>query len=354
LDWRELSAALSGGFISLTVLIAALAWRDSRALLQGRLLSFLAASVAALEICTGPTGQFLPEPAWFALRIAGGFNLGLLWLFCLAMLRDDFRIEAREWAVFAVLSCGPLSTMIDWPDGPAFAVISTVSSILPLAAIAHIAWIALSERRGDLVEGRLRARFWLPVILVALALISVASEYIQDPVLATLARSAAAGLPAALAAIVWMLGLDPRRLQFEPVPLELARPDIDPRDQVLLSALLETMDQGLYREPGVMIETLADKLSTPVHRLRVLINQGLGHRNFAAFVNTYRLAHARSALADPGRGRETILAIAFESGFGALQSFNRVFKQAEGETPSEYRAKRLGEAAQNQKRPPNS
>jgi AraC-like DNA-binding protein len=81
--------------------------------------------------------------------------------------------------------------------------------------------------------------------------------------------------------------------------------------------------------------------------LRAVINQGLGHRNFASFVNGYRLAYAKAALADPVRGRETVLAIAYEAGFASLQTFNRVFKETEGDTPSGFREKRLRDAAQN-------
>jgi AraC-like DNA-binding protein len=71
-------------------------------------------------------------------------------------------------------------------------------------------------------------------------------------------------------------------------------------------------------------------------------------------VNSYRLDHARGALADPARGRETVLAIAYESGFSALQTFNRVFKEAEQEAPTRYRERQLREAAQNQKLPLDS
>ena len=62
----------------------------------------------------------------------------------------------------------------------------------------------------------------------------------------------------------------------------------------------------------------------------------------------------KAALADPARGRETVLAIAFESGFGALQSFNRVFRESTGETPTAYRQRCLTIAAQARKTPPIS
>jgi hypothetical protein len=41
-------------------------------------------------------------------------------------------------------------------------------------------------------------------------------------------------------------------------------------------------------------------MGLPEYRLRRLINQGLGHGNFNAFVNHYRIEDAKTTLADPG------------------------------------------------------
>ncbi len=349
-----LTAGLSGGFTALVGLLGLLAFRDARATLAGRLLAGLCASVAALELTTGPIGDSLPAGLWTPLRVIGGFNVSLLWLFCLAVLRDGFRIRRLEQIGLVLFSLGPLATMIDWGATPGSGVRASLIGVAPLLAIGHIAWVALSERGGDLVAGRHRGRVWLVGLLATAALVSVVSENLSDSGTATLVRIALAGIPTLIVSCFWLTALEPKRLLFES-PAATAIPSrVDPRDQSMLVALVETMDAGLYREPGLTIERLAETLRTPAHRLRVVINQGLGHRNFAAFVNGYRLTYAKAALADPARGRETVLAIAYESGFAALQSFNRVFKDAEGETPTGFRDRRLREAAQNQMMPPNS
>ena len=72
-------------------------------------------------------------------------------------------------------------------------------------------------------------------------------------------------------------------------------------------------------------------------RLRRLINGGLGHRNFADFVGAHRIAAARAALADPANARASISALAFDLGYASLGPFNRAFKDATGQTPSEWR-----------------
>jgi len=352
-----LTAGLSGGFIALAVLLGLLAWRDARNELAGRLAAGLCVSLAALEVTTGPIGAAMPTWVWAPMRVAGGFNVALLWLFCLAVLRDGFRLRRSEAIGFVLFSAGPLATIHDWSSTPGAGPLVALIAAAPFLAIGHIMWVAISERGGDLVEGRQNARVWLVAVLATAGLISVASESLGDATSAAVVRLGFASLPALAILGVWLAAIEPGRLRFEsPAAAVIAptQPGVDPRDQALLTALVDAMDAGSYREPGLSIERLAEALKTPTHRLRAVINQGLGHRNFASFVNGYRLAYAKAALADPARGRETVLAIAYESGFAALQTFNRVFKEAEGDTPTSFREKRLREAAQNQKPPPDS
>jgi AraC-like DNA-binding protein len=334
-----------------------LAWRDARKELAGRLAAGMCASLVALEVTTGPMGTALPDWAWTPLRIAGSFNVGLLWLFCLALLRDGFRLRRFELSGLVLFSLGPLATMHDWPSTSGAGPLVAMIAVAPFVAIGHIMWVAISERGGDLVEGRLSARLWLVAILATAGLVSVASESLGDTNAAAVVRLGLASLPTMAIMCLWLMAIPTGRLRFE-VPAAPGRApnetDVDPRDQALLAALVNAMDAGLYREPGLSIERLAETLKTPTHRLRAVINQGLGYRNFAAFVNGYRLTHAKAALADPGRGRETVLAIAFEAGFAALPTFNRVFKDAEGDTPSGYREKHLQQVAQNRKMLPDS
>jgi AraC-like DNA-binding protein len=352
-----LTAGLSGGFIALATLLGLLAWRDVRKDLAGRLMAGLCLSLAALELTTGPLGDALPAWVWTPLRLIGGFNVALLWLFFLAVLRDGFRIRRLELVGFVLFSIGPLAKTFDWDSAEGASTLEALISIAPFLAIAHVMWVAASERGGDLVQGRQSARIWVVVILSAAALASVASESLADPNAAALVRLGLASLPGLAVVSVWLTAIEPGRLRFDPATAAdhpVTPSGVDPRDQALLAGLVSAMDAGLYREPGLTLERVAEVLKTPTHRLRAVINQGLGHRNFAAFLNGHRLAHARTALADPTRGRETVLAIAYESGFAALQTFNRVFKDVEGDTPTGYREKRLREAAQNQISPPNS
>jgi AraC-like DNA-binding protein len=62
---------------------------------------------------------------------------------------------------------------------------------------------------------------------------------------------------------------------------------------------------------------------------------------FSSFVMAERLALAHRRLADPGHSAKAVSAIAYECGFGDLSYFNRSFRAAYGETPSDVRHKGL-------------
>jgi AraC-like DNA-binding protein len=109
-------------------------------------------------------------------------------------------------------------------------------------------------------------------------------------------------------------------------------------DAAQLTALRRLLDfDKVFREPDLSIASLSQKLNIPEHRLRHLINRQLGHRNFSAFVNGYRLAETEAALSDPAQAAVPILTIALDAGFGSIGPFNRAFKAHTGLTPTEYR-----------------
>lgn len=97
----------------------------------------------------------------------------------------------------------------------------------------------------------------------------------------------------------------------------------------------------MWRTEGLTIGTLAQHLKTSEHRLRSVINQNLGYRNFTSFINEHRIAAAKQALADPAKADTQILTIAYDVGFASLGPFNRAFKAATGDSPTEFRRKAL-------------
>jgi AraC-like DNA-binding protein len=117
-----------------------------------------------------------------------------------------------------------------------------------------------------------------------------------------------------------------------PVKIYLSDADANKYHQQLI-ALME-VDQ-IYLNPLLKLDFLADKLSVSEKVISSLLNQHIG-KNFNDFVNEYRVQEARKKLAEPSLRRFTIAAIAFDSGFNSLPTFQRCFKQFTGITPSQY------------------
>ena len=112
----------------------------------------------------------------------------------------------------------------------------------------------------------------------------------------------------------------------------------DAADQKLIDALMRLMaDERIYRQENITIGVLAGRLNIPEYRLRRLINQRLGYRNFNVFLNNHRIEEAKAALADPTQAGVPVITIAMDAGFQSLGPFNRAFKAVTGVTPTEYR-----------------
>jgi AraC-like DNA-binding protein len=101
-------------------------------------------------------------------------------------------------------------------------------------------------------------------------------------------------------------------------------------------ALLQLMsEQGLYKESELSITDLASRLDVHPNYLSQIINQREG-KNFYDFVNGYRVEEFKRVIAIPKNQHLTLLSLAFDCGFNSKSSFNRYFKKATGETPSQY------------------
>jgi AraC-like DNA-binding protein len=109
-------------------------------------------------------------------------------------------------------------------------------------------------------------------------------------------------------------------------------------DQKLIDALTRLMaTDRAYRDEKMTIGMLALRLAVPEYRLRRLINQRLGYRNFNVFLNDHRIREVKAALSDPTQAEVPVITMAMDAGFQSLGPFNRAFKATTGVTPSEYR-----------------
>ena len=101
---------------------------------------------------------------------------------------------------------------------------------------------------------------------------------------------------------------------------------------LLLLGLIEK--EELYLNGKLSLKDVADRLNISNNYLSQIINQKTG-KNFFRFINEYRVEKAKQLLADKA-GKYTILSIAYDCGFNSKSSFNTIFKEHTGKTPSEF------------------
>ena len=125
-------------------------------------------------------------------------------------------------------------------------------------------------------------------------------------------------------------------LEYNKPPVKLYFSDTEANNyRQQLEALMEA--EQLYLNPALKLDSLADKIGISEKLISNLINQHIG-KNFNDFVNEYRVQEAKKKLINPSFRQFTIAAIAFDSGFNSLATFQRCFKQVTGITPSQYQS----------------
>jgi AraC-like DNA-binding protein len=221
------------------------------------------------------------------------------------------------------------------PPVAADAVQHLLSFLLALHAIA----IAIANRGDDLSEKRrmFRLGFVTVVGLETLGVVLAESwyDFLRTDMWLMLLQSGTS-LIAVTGFGVAMLSANAELLFDAAVPQPVPQP-LSPAEHVLKQKLDAAMASHVYRDSGLGIGALAERLGVPEHRLRLLINQRLGYRNFSDFLNSHRIADARAWLGDPGKVDLPVLTLAMDLGYGSLAPFNRAFRDATGTTPSDYR-----------------
>jgi AraC-like DNA-binding protein len=88
------------------------------------------------------------------------------------------------------------------------------------------------------------------------------------------------------------------------------------------------------------IHDLSIMTGIPRHYITQVLNE-YHNKNFFTFINEYRVKEVLERFSDPKYNHYTVLAIAFDAGFNSKTTFNSIFKNQTGLTPSEYREKIL-------------
>ncbi len=101
-----------------------------------------------------------------------------------------------------------------------------------------------------------------------------------------------------------------------------------------LHSLLE--NEKLYTNEKLTLSDLAMRMDITDKKLSEFLNQSLD-MSFYDMINAYRVNEVKQRISDSKFEHYTLLGIALESGFQSKSSFNRVFKNKTGMSPSEYK-----------------
>ncbi|MEL6654813.1 MAG: helix-turn-helix domain-containing protein [Bacteroidota bacterium] len=121
-----------------------------------------------------------------------------------------------------------------------------------------------------------------------------------------------------------------------------SHPSLGSEDEIqhYISSLTKVVqEEELFRQDDLSLRSLAEQLSMTDKQLSTLLNQHLD-TSFYAYINQYRVAAFQEALTRGDAEQYTLLAIALECGFSSKSSFNRIFKQHTGLTPTAYKNSR--------------
>lgn len=309
------------------------------------------------------TAPFLPKSSWWWVLPVLSAQPAVFWLWARVAFDDDFVLKRWHGALWLVIVAFGFALTLGWASWPALAmtggkVLSVVALVLAIAAAVQ----TVKTWRVDLVARRRRLRLAMLAINVGLIAVVAGAGFAAIPVVVP---GGAGSVPTALCLFVvaMLAGLGtfgaPMAVPVSDATAAIAPGDVGPQarradrasgdgiavDPLLLRRLDHVMTvERIYRQEGLAIGTLAARFDVPEYRLRRAINEGLGYRNFNAFLNHYRIEDAKAALSDPAQREVPVLTIAMDAGFQSIGPFNRAFKAETGMTPSEFRREALTSA----------
>jgi len=290
--------------------------------------------------------RLLSHPA-LLLAVSAPFAF---WLLVQVHFDDDFHLRPVHLLLLLTLvGLGYTSWLVTveqvWDLGP-FAprnhlLWTALPRILSLVLVIYALLRVYVGTRSDLLLARLRSRYLVLTAAGTYMLIELLGEALlsgsSGEALAERLHSLAALSLVTLVAF-WSLRVAPDVLR--PQRPSFDGPVLDPALADRLQRLLEVDE--IFREEGLTIRTLAEKLGVQEYKLRQLINAQLGFKNFNGFLHSFRVKAAQELLADPAKAHLGVAEVAYQVGYRSLATFNKGFKETTGQTPTEYRASRRG------------
>jgi AraC-like DNA-binding protein len=284
------------------------------------------------------------------LDLARNLTPGLFMLLCFTLFTEGRRFP-RWLLLLLVVQLGldePGRAMIPPTWRYVRLATQTAPAVLQMIFAGFALYWTVADWRVDLVETRRAIRALTMAVGGGLIIASGLLQVLIDPNSGAnfIAHEALAATDLAILAFVLFRLTDGdvgRYLDFESVGTGVrqapaASADPDPA-LARLTALLE--EERICEQEGLSLKELADRVGVPEYRLRKLIHEQLGYRNFNALLHDYRIREACRQLSDPELRRTPILTIALSVGYASINTFSRGFREIMGVTPSAWRETKL-------------
>lgn len=284
---------------------------------------------------------------------------GVFWLLSSSVFIDRFQLRAWQLGLVKFTVFAPLLGYLSRSTSVQLTFVE-LPQMLEFVMLALVFWIVIRYWSTDLVESRRRLRLWFVVLNGSYLFLVILSRQILFPEAEWLY------LLEYLPPAILLLAVNVSLLQYRegllffvrdapasPIAIDTVtkspaeRSAVDPE---LVARLQRHMEEACpWREMGLSIGQLATQLDVPEYRLRRAVNGSLGYRNFSDFLSSYRVRETARRLIDPKDKHLPVLTIAMEAGFRSLSSFNKAFKESQGQTPTAWR-KFHGSAQESAKR----
>ena len=112
--------------------------------------------------------------------------------------------------------------------------------------------------------------------------------------------------------------------------------DVSTRDSILKEIKHYMEDERVFKDNHLNLMSLSEVVGVSTHHLSEVLNQHEG-KNFYQFVNDYRIKYVCEHLEKNQQAK--IIELALDAGFSSKSTFNAVFKQLTGLSPTQNRKK---------------
>lgn len=119
------------------------------------------------------------------------------------------------------------------------------------------------------------------------------------------------------------------------LPISLDKKELEQYQTIFKKIDILMTEKELYKNPNLNISVLSAMIKVNSSYIsRCIRHQGFD--NFNSYINSHRIEHVTRLIQNTDLEKVTLLFIYTDAGYKSQSTFNRVFKEIKGITPSEY------------------